>query len=98
VAEEIRTRHAKLIFNSLVVSRMSGEEGQRLAAEVLRPDAPVREYVDGPALEPLFDPKQSRMRDPDVRSTQLFAVSLINRWLVLLQDGGRDVVAGDGYA
>ncbi len=84
VTEEVRTRHVKLVFNSVVVSRLAGDEGRRLAAELARPDAPVREYVDGSAIEPLFDPERSRTRDPGVRALQLFTVGTINRWLAVL--------------
>jgi hypothetical protein len=98
VAEDVRTRHLKLVFNSVLVSRMSGEEGRRLAAEILLPNAPVREYVDGSALAPLFDPSQSQTRDPNVRTIQLFTVGLINRWLLLLEDRDRVGSPGDSGA
>jgi asparagine synthetase B (glutamine-hydrolysing) len=85
VTEEVRTRHVKLVFNTVVVSRLAGDEGNRLAAELARPDAPVREYIEGSAIEPLFDPERSRARDPSARALQLFTVATVNRWLGVLQ-------------
>lgn len=95
VAEEIRTRHVKLLFNSIVVSRLLGEEGRRLVGELGRPDAPVREYVDGPGLEKLLDLRRSPSRDANVQSSLLFAVGLVNSWLMLLE--GRRCGAGEGH-
>jgi asparagine synthetase B (glutamine-hydrolysing) len=85
VVEDVRTRHAKLIFNALFVSRMSGRDGQTLAAEVLRPDAPVREFVDATSLDDLFRAPPPGRGDVDVRSVQLFGLGMINRWLTLLE-------------
>jgi asparagine synthetase B (glutamine-hydrolysing) len=85
VVEDIRTRHVKLIFNALFVSRMSGREGETLAAEILRPDAPVREYVNATALDGLFRPPAPGRGDIDVRSVQLFGLGMTNRWLKLLE-------------
>jgi len=98
IAEEIRTQHVKLVFNSVVVSRMSGEEGRGLAAEILLADAPVREYVDGASLEPLFEPHHSRTRDPNARSIQLYTIGLINRWLLALEGRGGGAGPADGVA
>ncbi|MGA2756748.1 MAG: asparagine synthase-related protein [Solirubrobacteraceae bacterium] len=95
VSDEVRKLHVKLVFNSVVLSRMAGDEGRRLAAELARSDAPVREYVDTSAIGPLFDPEQSRNRDQRVRAIQLFTVAAINRWLAVLENGPAEP-ASDG--
>lgn len=86
VAEEIRTRHTKSHFTTISLSRMLGEDGERLATALRRPDAPVREYVDGRGLEMLVNPWPPDARAATARSIQLLSVGLINLWLLLLGD------------
>jgi asparagine synthetase B (glutamine-hydrolysing) len=96
VSDEVRKRHVKLVFNSVVLSRMAGEEGRSIAGELARSDAPVREYVDGSQIGPLFDPEQSARRDQRARALQLFAVGSVNRWLAALENGPVESGASDG--
>ncbi len=95
VAEEIRTRHAKSHFTPISVSRLSGDDGQRLAAALRKPDAPVREYVDSSGLELLIDPWPPEPKALNARSIQLLTVGMVNCWLLLLQDSDHHAGAGD---
>jgi asparagine synthase (glutamine-hydrolysing) len=89
VADEIRTRHAKSYFPNVTVSRMSGAEGERLAAVLSAPDAPVRHYLDGGGLDAMLEPGSRSAGLTPLRASQLLNVGLINEWLLLLEDPAR---------
>ena len=87
MSDEVRNLHVKLVFNSVVLSRMAGDEGRRLAAELPAATRRCASTSTRSAIGPLFDPEQSRNRDQRVRAIQLFTVAAINRWLAVLENG-----------
>lgn len=88
IAEEVRTRHVKSHFTAVSASPMCGAEGRRMSGELAHADAPVREYVDGPGLDALLDPRPRDAAAAAVWSGQLTTVGLINQWLLLLGHSG----------
>jgi asparagine synthetase B (glutamine-hydrolysing) len=81
IAEEIRTRHAKLVFNAFVTRRLFGPEGDAAAAPLLQPDAPVRAYVNGAALDRFLAAREGPVQDRYVLYSQIYSLWSIDSWL-----------------
>lgn len=78
IPEAVRTRHEKSYFTSVVMAGIRADEAG-LIDPLRRPDAPVRAYVSGEALD------RKLAVAPDDRRIQgsaaLWRVSIVNQWL-----------------
>jgi hypothetical protein len=78
IPEAVRTRHEKSYFTSVVMAGMRADEAG-LIDPLRRPDAPVRAYVSGEALNRKLAvaPEDRRIQG----SAALWRVSIVNQWL-----------------
>ncbi len=83
IPEEVRTRHAKSHFTSILLDAIRREKAGLI--EPLRsPHAPVRSYVDGAALD--FRISALDSANAMLHTMALWRVGIANRWLIALSN------------
>jgi asparagine synthase (glutamine-hydrolysing) len=78
-AEAVLARRGKARFNPLLAEALAGPEGQRLLGPLAAADAPIRDYVEGAALERLLGTDRSALPARD--AVRLWRLGLADLWL-----------------
>jgi hypothetical protein len=81
IPEQVRTRHAKSHFNSLMLAGIGADE-EGLIAPLRRADAPIRGYVTTAAVEQITEVAPQERSITGVGT--LWRVAIANRWLLSL--------------
>ena len=79
IPEQVRSRYSKSHFTPLLVGALAGADGERLAAALARPEAPIRGFVVPAALDRLLERRRSAV--PDGIVLQLWRVGMADAWL-----------------
>ena len=85
VPEAVRRRREKARFNPLLHEALAGPEGERLLTGLADSAAPVRAYLDQPALERLL--ACGRPTGSDASELRFWRLAMANLWLRRLESG-----------